>query len=97
MNYKAGAQAGASRCQRHHPAQTFRLVSIILELIMKASQVLVNWMRCPDHSDDKVQCREIWDEQAAGICDVEVARDAFDHATVVEAGVLMAGDSVGLA
>jgi len=26
MNYKAGAQAGASRCQRHHPARRFRLV-----------------------------------------------------------------------
>ena len=42
MNYKAGAQAGASRCQRHHPAQTFRLVRFILELMMKMRRVIVN-------------------------------------------------------
>jgi hypothetical protein len=42
MNYKAGAQAGASRCQRHHPARTFRLVRFILGLMMKMSQAIVN-------------------------------------------------------
>jgi hypothetical protein len=44
MNYKAGAQAGASRCQRHHPARTFRLVKFILGLMMKMSRAIVNLM-----------------------------------------------------
>ncbi|MFZ0680782.1 hypothetical protein [Candidatus Binatus sp.] len=42
MNYKAGAQAGASRCQRHHPARTFRLATIILTLMIHARQAIVN-------------------------------------------------------
>src|SRR5208282_6824661 len=42
MNYKAGAQAGASRCQRHHPAQTFRLERFILKLMIHAMWAIVN-------------------------------------------------------
>src|SRR5580692_8175928 len=97
MNYKAGAQAGASRCQRHHPAQTFRPMRFILRLIMMASQVLVNWMSRPDYSEGEVQGGEVWDEEAAGFGDVEVARDAFDHQAVVEAGVFVTRDFAGLA
>jgi len=97
MNYKAGAQAGASRCQRHHPAQTFRLVKFILELMIHARRVIVNRVRRSDYTEGEVQGGEIWDEEAGGFGDVEIAGDAFDHATVVEAGVLMAGDFVGLA
>jgi hypothetical protein len=42
MNYKAGAQAGASTCQRHHPAQTFRLMNSIAQLIIHTERQLVN-------------------------------------------------------
>ena len=65
--------------------------------MMKARRALVNWVRRPDYSDSKIQGCEIWDEQAAGFGDVEIARDAFDHLAVVEAGVFVAGDLVGLA
>ena len=71
MNYKAGAQAGASRCQRHHPAQTFRLVRFILKLMIHARRVIVNGARCPDYPEGEVQGGEIWDEQAGGFCDVK--------------------------
>src|ERR1700722_6901307 len=97
MNYKAGAQAGASRCQRQHPARTFRLVRFILELMMKMSRAIVNRVRRSDYTEGEVQGGEIWDEEAARFGDVEVARDAFDHATVVEARVFVTRDSVGLA
>jgi hypothetical protein len=42
MNYKAGAQAGASTCQRHHPAQIFRLVRFIVGLMIHARRPIVN-------------------------------------------------------
>ena len=56
MNYKAGAQAGASRCQRHHPAQTFRLVRFILGLMMKVRRLVVNWVRDPSTVIVQAEC-----------------------------------------
>ncbi len=42
MNYKAGAQAGASTCGRHHPVQTFRFMKFIVGLMIHAWRVIVN-------------------------------------------------------
>jgi hypothetical protein len=44
MNYKAGAQAGASTCQRHHPAQSLRLAKSIVCLVIHTARPVVN--RC---------------------------------------------------
>jgi hypothetical protein len=65
--------------------------------MIHARQAIVNRVRSADYPEGEVQRREIWDEQTAAFCDVEVARDALDHLAVVEAGVFVAGDLVGLA
>jgi hypothetical protein len=46
MNYKAGAQAGASTCQRHHPAQSTRLTESIVRLVIHTARQLVNRPCC---------------------------------------------------
>ncbi len=42
MNYKAGAQAGASTCERHHPVHTFRFMKFIVASMIHARRVIVN-------------------------------------------------------
>jgi hypothetical protein len=42
LDYKTGAQAGASKCQRHHPAQIFRLMKSIMLLMIHTQSLLVN-------------------------------------------------------